>query len=491
MSAGDVTDVTGDFRIGTWMCRDGNKGPRGPLDDDNVKSIRHSHRQCVEDSKSVASTHEGTREVTTSKYRQIGSVVSCFVANMFYGGLAASYGVMYTYLKESLVVSEEEVTWIGALFGGFSGIASIPGVVCVDGLGGRLTTLFGGLLAFTGFIIGSQVNDLNVLYFALGVLPGTGACFAYTATMVHVTEQFSKWRPVAVGISVTGLAVGMFTWPPLSAVTADTTGWRGTCLINGALTLHLVPCAMLITPRNSTNSSDGPSVSLRQTVVNCLQVFKIPGTITASIAHIAFGFSLYTFSTFVPEYVTTSISRLTATQAALVVTAPGYGSMAGRIIFSAISMATDKAANYIFLLSICGMGVTNLLIPLCENPTAFYINGTVYGLALGGFFGVLTLVLVQLFGLHNLSKTFGMLMMCLGFGAFGGSPIQSYLSTIYDRDIPFYLAGGSFILTMMLMLSVVMRKQMVVCGNRRQSFNLEVVGFHNAAFITGNQDATV
>ncbi|XP_067668185.1 monocarboxylate transporter 13-like [Haliotis asinina] len=486
MFSGDVLDVPGELRMGT--CRD-ERCPSRPPNGDNVGSVHQ--RQSPKNRISVTSSPEGTRRVTSSTYWQIGSVVSCFVANMFYGGLATSYGVMYTYMKDSLGVSEEEVTWIGSLYGGFCGIASILGVVCVDRLGGRLTTLFGGLLAVSGFIIGSQVNDLNALYFSLGVFPGTGACLAYTATMIHVTKQFSKWRPVAVGISVTGLAIGMLMWPPLSDVTADTTGWRGTCLINGALTLHFIPCAMLITPKTKPSSSHEQNVSLCQTMVNCLQIFRIPGTVTASIAHITLGFSYYTFNTFVPGYLTSTMSRLTPSQAALIVTAPGYGSMVGRIIFAGISMATEKAAYYIFLLSICGMGVTNLLIPLCENATAFYITGAIYGLGIGGFFGVLTLVLVQLFGLQNLSNTFGIFMMCIGFGAFGGSPIQSYLSTIYDKATPFYLAGGSFIVTMMLMMSVVMRKQMVFCTKTMSSDSQDAVGVDNSGYSTDTVDTVV
>lgn len=38
-----------------------------------------------------------------------------------------------------------------------------------------------------------------------------------------------------------------------------------------------------------------------------------------------------------------------------------------------------------------------------------------------------TLVLVKLFGLANLSKIFGICVMCQGIGAFGGGPLQSKL----------------------------------------------------------------
>lgn len=67
--------------------------------------------------------HHFTGKHTGRKYWQIVSVFSSFIVNMFYGGLAASYGVMYSYMKEPLGVSEEEVTWFGSLFGGFIGIA--------------------------------------------------------------------------------------------------------------------------------------------------------------------------------------------------------------------------------------------------------------------------------------------------------------------------------------------------------------------------------
>lgn len=49
-------------------------------------------------------------------------------------------------------------------------------------------------------------------------------------------------------------------------------------------------------------------------------------------------------------------------------------------------MASKKAANYIFIFSLCMCGVTDLLVPLCERSLAFYINGAAYGLALGEIF---------------------------------------------------------------------------------------------------------
>ncbi|XP_071086712.1 monocarboxylate transporter 13-like [Haliotis cracherodii] len=434
--------------------------------------------------------HHFTGKHTGRKYWQIVSVFSSFIVNMFYGGLAASYGVMYSYMKEPLGVSEEEVTWFGSLFGGLIGIASILAMVCVEHFGGRLTTLVGGLLAASGLILGSQVNDLNLMYCALGFLPGAGVCLAYNATMVNVNNQFSKWRPLAVGISVTGIAIGVLVFPPVSAVTADVFGWRGTFLIYGALILHFIPCAVWITPRNNTGDSDSTRVSLGQTIVDFLRLLRSPDVIIVAIAHISLGFGYYTFATFIPDYVTTSPYSMTTSEASLIVSSLGYGSIAGRIIFSGISMASHKATNYIFILSVCVCGLTNLLVPLCKDSIAFYTNGVAYGIALGGWNGVHTILLVKLFGLDNLSKSFSMCVMCQGIGSFGGAPLQGYFATLFDKDMAFYSAGTSFILTVMFMV-IIMQHHLTPCPVRRKSFKVVGSGFANVGFIAGSSDTVV
>ncbi|XP_046570615.1 monocarboxylate transporter 6-like isoform X2 [Haliotis rubra] len=186
------------------------------------------------------------------------------------------------------------------------------------------------------------MDSLYILYLTLGVLPGTGVCIAFTASMVHVSKQFSKWRPLAVGASVSGIAVGMLVWPPLSSAVADNMGWRGTFLINGALTLHFIPGALLITPANNTGPSNDTTLSLRQAVGSCLQMFKISGAIHISFVYIFLGFSYYTFSSSLPDYLTSTLSTLTSSDAALILSTSGYGGMVSRIVSTGISMEAGR-----------------------------------------------------------------------------------------------------------------------------------------------------
>ncbi|XP_071086701.1 monocarboxylate transporter 13-like [Haliotis cracherodii] len=473
------------------------------------------HNNSPEEDCPNSATNKSPRKLST-RYWQIGSVISCFIANFAAGGLPNSYGVMYTYMKEPLGTTEWQLSLIGSLMGGCIGFASeslvyllllppiiparqgryvfivlgrcvgfarILGTVCVDCLGSRFTTLFGSALTVIGFIVGSQMDNIYVLYFTLGVLPGIGVSLVYTATMVHVNKQFSKWRPLAVGTSVTGVAVGILTWPPLSAAVADNMGWRGTFLINGALALHFLPCALWITPRSrSEDSVHCPRVSLRKTIINCFKIYRLPGAFAFSIAQVTFGFCYYTFTTFLPDYVSTPPFNMAASEAALIVSSSGYGSIFGRLIFSGIVMVNTKGSSFIFLFSSCMCGITSLLVPLCTSSTTMHINSAVNGLAIGGWMGVFTLVVVELFGLNNLSQTFGMNMVCQGFGSFVGPPLQSYLATRLGKEVTFYSSGTSFLVTSILVMVSLMQKQKTFCSASRLSVETVVVGVDNKGF---------
>ncbi|XP_046325636.1 uncharacterized protein LOC124110368 isoform X4 [Haliotis rufescens] len=417
---------------------DGGGCYRLNLEDENVPQCNNDnniyHNNNPEEGRPNSATNKSSRKQST-RYWQIGSVISCFIANFAAGGLPNSYGVMYTYMKEPLGTTEWELSLIGSLMGGCIGFASeslvyllllppiiparqgrnvfivmgrcvgfarILGTVCVDCLGSRFTTLFGSALTVIGFIVGSQLDNIYVLYFTLGVLPEDS---------VHC-----------------------------------------------------------------------PRVSLRNTIINCFKIYRLPGAFAFSIAQVTFGFCYYTFTTFLPDYVSTPPFNMAASEAALIVSSSGYGSIFGRLIFSGIVMVNTKGTSFIFVFSSCMCGITSLLVPLCTSSTTLHINSAVNGLAIGGWMGVFTLVVVELFGLNNLSQTFGMNMVCQGFGSFVGPPLQSYLATRLGKEVTFYSSGTSFLVTSILVMVSLMQKQKTFCSASRLSVETVVVGVDNKGF---------
>ncbi|XP_067668189.1 monocarboxylate transporter 13-like [Haliotis asinina] len=453
-------------------------------DNENMNAIYHGN--STEEEPPNRSNEKSTAKQNT-RYWQIGAVVSSVFANMCFGGLSNSYGVMYTYMKEPLGTTEWDLSWIGSLNGGCIVFACIFGTLLIENLGGRLTTATGGVLAVLGYTIGSQMNNIYLLYFTLGILPGIGVSLAYATGMVHVNRQFSKWRPVAVGIAVTGIAIGMLSWPPLSAAVAENMGWRGTFLMNGALTMHFLPCALWIAPRNRKETScKCPRSSVRETVINCFKIHRLPGALAFSIAQLPFGFGYFTFSTFLPDYVTASPFSMTSSEAALIVSSSGYGSMLGRVLFCGIAMVNTQSTKYILVFSGCLVGISNLIVPLCDGPVTLHISSAVNGLAIGGWMGIILLVTVELFGLDNLPRVFGMNMMCEGLGSFLGPPVQSYLATIFGKENPFYTAGIAFAVTTVCIILSIMQTRKTFCTSGRLPTKAVVPGVDNVAFSPDN-----
>ncbi|XP_067668211.1 monocarboxylate transporter 13-like [Haliotis asinina] len=445
-------------------------------DSENMNANYHGN--SMEEEPHNRSTEKSTGKQNT-RYWQIGAVVSCFFANMCLGGLSNSYGVMYTYMKEPLGTKEWELSWMGSLMGGCIGFVCILGTICVETVGCRLTTVIAGVLTVLGYAIGSQMNNIYLLYFTLGIFPGTGVSLAYTAGMVHVNRQFSKWRPIAVGISVTGTAIGMLIWPLLSAAVAENMGWRGTFLINAALTMHFLPCALWITPKNNVH---WPKVSLTETVINCFKIHRLPGAVVFCVALFPFGFGYFTFPTFLPGYVTAPPFSMTSSEAALIVSSSGYGSMIGRVLFSGIAMVNKHSTKYMLILSGCVCGISNLIVPLCDGPATLHISSAVNGLAIGGWVGILSLVTVELFGLDNLSRVFGMHMVCDGLGSLVGPPVQSYLATIFGKESSFYVAGIAFAVTTVCNIVSIMQTRKTSCTSEELPTKVVDPGVDNMAF---------
>ncbi|XP_046325627.2 monocarboxylate transporter 14-like [Haliotis rufescens] len=196
------------------------------------------------------------------RYWQTVSVISCFISIMFNNALVSSYGVLYIYLKEPLAVTEYQLSWIGSLMSGFFGITSLLASVLMERVGSRYTHLLGGLILAFSMIVSGRSSSIHVLYLTLGLLSGVGSSLTFVASTVHVSRQFSRWRPLAIGTASIGGAVGSLTWPPLMSGLVETFGWRGALLINGALLLHMLPGALFIKASPKPTSVKGGTTAV-------------------------------------------------------------------------------------------------------------------------------------------------------------------------------------------------------------------------------------
>ena len=69
-------------------------------------------------------------------------------------------------------------------------------------------------------------------------------------------EHFEDNYGLAISIANTGSSIAMVAIPPLSQYMKDVFDWRGAMLIIGALSVHIVPCGLMMPPGKSAMVAD-------------------------------------------------------------------------------------------------------------------------------------------------------------------------------------------------------------------------------------------
>ncbi|XP_046570669.1 monocarboxylate transporter 4-like [Haliotis rubra] len=279
---------------------------------------------------------------------------------------------------------------------------------------------------------------------------------------------------------------------------ADVFGWRGALLINGALFLHMLPCALLIkfSPKPPGKNDWTRSDSYKQLAVSLwrkfreqLHIVKVPGFMSFCLSYLLIGLGVVSFPTFIPEYVMTSLPGQTASEVALVVSLIGAGNIFGRALFSVLCMLSPKSALYLHLILTSLSGLTCFAVVLCQNMADFYVTAVFYGTAYGGTSVVWCPMLIIVFDLENLPKLLGCVLLMQGIGAICGPPFQSYVADVMAlKDWIFYTTGVFFISSILVVVPFLVKKQLVSRRRPRKTDDIRVTGISNQAADLGSTE---
>ena len=100
---------------------------------------------------------------------------------------------------------------------------------------------------------------------------------------------------------------------------------------------------------------------------------------------------------------------------------------------------------YIFI-----SGVSVCLLPFCNSFGMYGVVVSIYGF-FTMFFTLEPIILVELFGIDNLTSAFGLLLLFQGIASIIGTPIAAAVyGAVGSYDVSFYIAGGFFILASLM-----------------------------------------
>jgi MFS family permease len=359
------------------------------------------------------------------------------------GALALNTMAMRIYtLGVFLVPMTTQFDWGRGAFSGASAVgAPVSAIAAIisgrlsDRYGPRLTVTVFGLVGAIGYVLLSQVTSLWQLYLIMGGLMPLGMSGCLVPVMSTISRWFSRKRATAIGIAMTGFALGAVMWPPIAQWLISSYGWQTAFLVLAAASLLVaVPAAQFmrhspqrvgllpygedVPETDAAESGDGGGLSPSQAIRT--RQFWLWGPVLLS-----FFFCLDLVITHIVAYALDSSIPAIAAAATLSIIA-GI-SIVGRLSGGPISdrIGLRKVASVSLVLVTLAM----LILVTSQSSWSFYVFTLVFGLGYGLFIILESAMPAELFGTRSL----GTIMATLGLFAMTGSAIgRTVAGTIYD-----------------------------------------------------------
>uniref|UniRef100_A0A224YTN2 Integral to membrane n=1 Tax=Rhipicephalus zambeziensis TaxID=60191 RepID=A0A224YTN2_9ACAR len=135
-------------------------------------------------------------------------------------------------------------------------------------------------------------------------------------------------------------------------------------------------------------------------------------------------------------------------KAAFLLSLIGITNMIGRLIFGWLSDLPQINCLLLNNLSLCLSGIAVFILPFCYTYPTTVATCMIFGLIVAAYILLTSIILVELFGLDNLTNSFGLLSLCRGAACMVGPPLAG---TLFDMtgsyDVPFFVSGTMLIVS--------------------------------------------
>ena len=337
-------------------------------------------------------------------------------------------------------------------------VAALVGPL-IDRYGARWLIVTGALVAGTGYILLSQVQDfwpfMVIRWFPVTV---GDTLIGYMVVNVMISRWFIRKRGRAISFANTGNGIAKAIMPLLAVWLFTLVGWRNTWMVFGLLTLAMVvlpalllvrrspedmglqPDGALAPPQASAGESPGRDAlpyaadvqwtrgeAVRTSTFWLLVVTY--GTVTFGI--IGLNLHIYPYITdigYSPQIAATVMGAMSLTQ------------MGGNLVWGVVGEHIDvrKAAAAQFLLQVCGLGLA--LAPL--GPASVYLGFIIYGFGLGGILVIRELLWANYFGRVSLGRVRNLGIMITRVFTTVGPPFFGFF---HDYTGSYFLSFAVFI----------------------------------------------
>ncbi len=326
--------------------------------------------------------------------------------------------------------------------------------------GPRKTTMLGGLLVGTGWIIASFSPNIVILTLLYGIIGGTGVGIVYGCPIAVIAKWFPQKSGLAIGLTVMGFGISALVMAPLMKVMIDhpSIGVLQTFLylgiILGIVILLLaqllsfppagwIPTGTKLTVANAKTVASTSDLN-RQEMLKTRHFYALWATYTIGCLS-----GLMAVGIAFP--VGTEIAKLNTTMAALAVSLFAVFNGLGRPLFGAM---TDKfGPKYTAIISFAMILSVSLLMYFFEqeNTTLYLLTFCILWMCLGGWLAIAPTSTGIFFGKKHYAQNYGVVFTAFGAGAILGTLISSNIKDITGSYLGMFpILAGLAILGMII-----------------------------------------
>ena len=373
--------------------------------------------------------------------------IAAFCVMMVGGGTFYAFGIFFKPLLA-------EFGWTRAMTSGaWSLCALLAGLL---GIGmGRLSDRFGprpvvtacGFFVGLGYLLMSQISAIWQLYLFYGVILAIGGSGIPVPIISVIPRWFVKRRGLVTGIVLSGMGVGIMVVPPLARHLISIYDWRTSYIIVGIVALISIMLAGQFLRRDPSQMGQVPygedevkepglkpeaqGVSLRG-VIHIKQFWMLCAIL---ICH---SFGVQAILVHIVSHATDL--RISQTIAANILVFIGGLSIAGRVIMGS---AGDRIGNKRAVTIVLILVTASLFwLLITKEVWMFFLFAAIFGFGYGGFAGLLSPIVAELFGLSSLGAILGGLFFGITIGGAIGPLLAGYIfDTAGSYNLAFLIYG--------------------------------------------------
>jgi OFA family oxalate/formate antiporter-like MFS transporter len=386
-------------------------------------------------------------------------VIASFIIITIVLGVRFSFGVFFKPLSSEFGLNRAGTSGIFSTYMLLCIIFNILGGWFVDKFGPRIIASIMGLFTGLSLLLTGQANSLwqLLVFYSLFSAIGTGG--AYVVSMSIITRWFDKKRGLAIGISTSGVGLGMVIIAPIATYFITKFGWRTSCILIGIISsFFIVSMAMLLKkePAEMGLFPDGVESNGGKTVLpdikevhkqpfsfSLLQAFQTRSFWCIGLSWLLFSSCFHTVLThIVPHSTDMGISEM---KAAAILSLIGATSIPGRLLIGRVSDNIGRRVTAI----ICALLATGAIIWLIwsQKLWMFYFFAMVFGFSYGGIDTSIVALVGDIFGLRSIGIIFGILSIGWLLGAAIGPAIGGWT---YDFSNNYSIAFSTDVIAMLI-----------------------------------------